>query len=100
MKLNWEMWLYGLLNGSIGGAATSGGAWLGMSGAKAAGLDVPVLNWKALGVILISGALTNLFFYLKQSPLPSIEKTVITTTQTETKVTTPAPAPVEPTKNP
>ena len=58
---------------TIGGAATAGSAWLGMAGAKAAGLDVPSLNFKALGVILVSGALSSLFFYLKQSPLPPDE---------------------------
>lgn len=91
MNLNWELWFYGLLNAVIGGTATSAAAWLGMAGAKTAGLDVPSLNWKALGVILISGSLTNLFYYLKASPLPSIETKVVTEVKTtETTTTTPA----------
>ncbi|HTA30718.1 MAG TPA: hypothetical protein VK731_09530 [Candidatus Cybelea sp.] len=65
-----KQWLYSLGSAVIGGAATSGSAWLGMAGAKAAGVDVPNLNFKALGIILISGGLSSLFFYLKQSPLP------------------------------
>lgn len=73
MKLNWNVWLYGLLNSVIGGTATSGASWAGLSAAKASGFDVPVPNWKTLGIILVSGALTNLFFYLKQSPLPPKE---------------------------
>lgn len=68
-----EKWAYGLLGGTIGGAATAATAWLGMTGAHAAGVDVPVMNWKALGVILVSGAVTNCLSYLKQSPLPPIE---------------------------
>jgi hypothetical protein len=71
--LDWRNWAYGLLGGAIGGAATAGSAWLGMTAAKAVGMDVPALNWKALGVILLSGALTNTFLYLKQSPLPAKE---------------------------
>jgi len=87
MKLNWEAWVYGLFNGTIGGAATAGSAWLGMSGAKAAGVDVPLLNWKALGVIMLSGALTNAFFYLKQSPLPALETITVRTTETTLETT-------------
>ena len=100
-KLDWSDWLYALMNTVIGGAATAGSAWLGMSGAKAAGMDVPVLNWKSLGIILTSGALTNLFFYLKQSPLPVLE-TVTTTTTTATleKKTTTESVPVVPVQLP
>ncbi len=90
MRLNWELWFYGLCNAVIGGTATSAAAWLGMAGAKTAGLDVPSLNWKALGVILVSGSLTNLFYYLKASPLPTIQTKVVTETKvTETVATTP-----------
>jgi len=65
-----KQWLYSLGSAVIGGAATAGGAWLGMLGAKAAGADVPELNVKSLGIICATGALSSLFFYLKQSPLP------------------------------
>lgn len=67
-----ETWLYGLLGGVIGGGATSVTTWLGMAGAKAVGLDVPALNFKAVGVIFVSGAMVNAFSYLKQSPLPPL----------------------------
>lgn len=70
MKKPVRKWWHGFLGGVIGGAATAGSAWLGMAGAHSVGLDVPVLNWKALGIILASGALTSAFAYLKQSPLP------------------------------
>lgn len=70
MRTPAKKWLHGLIGGIIGGAATTGSAWLAMAGAHSAGIDVPVLNWKALLVILCSGALTSAFAYLKQSPLP------------------------------
>lgn len=66
-----KTWLHGLLGGAIGGAATAGSAFLGMAGAHAAGVsDISIPNAKTLGVILLSGALTSAFAYLKQSPLP------------------------------
>jgi hypothetical protein len=67
---NWRHWLRGLIGGFIGGAATAGSAWLGMSAAHGAGVDVPVMNFKALGIILLSGGMVSLLAYLKQSPLP------------------------------
>lgn len=61
------------MGGIIGGAATAGSSWLAMAGAKSAGIDVPALNWKALGIILLSGAVTSALAYLKQSPVPPDE---------------------------
>ncbi len=94
VKMKLEVWFWGLLNATIGGMASSASSWLGMTAAKAAGVDVPVLNLKALGMICLSGAATNFFFYLKQSPLPSIQTTSVTTTETiETKTTPAIPGP-------
>lgn len=73
MKAQVRRWFHGLIGGIIGGSATAGTTWLAMAGAKSAGLDVPELNWKALGVILVSGAVTSALAYLKQSPLPPVE---------------------------
>lgn len=67
-----EKWAYGLVGGCIGGGATTATAWMAMAGSKAAGLDVPSLNFKALGVIFLSGVVINGLAYLKQSPLPPI----------------------------
>lgn len=67
-----ETWLYGLVGGTIGGGATSVSAWLGMTSAKALGMDVPILNLKSLGVIFVSGAAANFFSYLAKSPLPAL----------------------------
>lgn len=77
-----KSWLAGLVAAVIGGAATAGGSWLAINAAGAAGAAVPTLNWKALGIILLVGAATNLFSFLKQSPIP----TVIERTE-ETRVT-------------
>lgn len=67
-----QKWVYGLLGGMIGGGASSVTAWLGMSAAKAAGVDVPTLNWKAMGIIAMTGIVTHLAAYLAKSPLPPI----------------------------
>jgi len=61
-----ETWTYGLLTAFIMGGSTSVTAWFGMTAAKGVGMDVPVLNWKSLGVIFISGAAVKFFAYLSQ----------------------------------
>ncbi len=78
-----SQWLASLLAAIIGGAATAGGSWLAINAAGAAGATVPTLNVKALGIILLVGAGTNLFSFLKQSPIPTTVHTV-KTTQEET----------------
>lgn len=99
---SWDTWLHGLLGGAIGGAASAGSAWLGMAAAKAGGLDVPTLNFKALLVICGTSALSSAFLYLKQSPLPEISS-VTETTVTSATATTVQTATVksdQPTKTP
>lgn len=92
--LDWQGWVYGLFHATIGGAASSALGWVGMTGARGVGVDVPVLNWKALGILLVSGAVPSFFLYLKQSPLPSIVTEQTTTvTIKETKNETPAVTP-------
>ena len=61
-----ETWTYGLLNAVIMGGSTSVVSWMGMAAAKGVGIDVPALNFKALGVIFISGAAAKFFAYLSQ----------------------------------
>lgn len=78
---DFPVWLQGLLAAIIGGAANAGGSWMGLATAKGVGLEVPTLNWKALGIMMIVGALISAFTYLKQSPIP------IKTTTTQVTVT-------------
>lgn len=70
MKKRVEVWAYSLVSGAIGGGATALFSWMGMAGAHQIGIDVPVLNFKAMGVIFLSGMLPPILAYLKQSPLP------------------------------
>ena len=82
------VWLRGLFAALIGGATTAGGAWLGMAAAHAAGVDVPTLNFKALGIIMLSAGLVSAFAYLSKSPLPELvseETTIITRTEVKEK---------------
>lgn len=72
-QLNWGKWFYGLFGGIIGGAATAGGSWVGITLAKAAGANVATLNFNDLKVIMISGGLVAMLSFLKQSPLPPPE---------------------------
>jgi deoxyxylulose-5-phosphate synthase len=77
-----KQWLAGLVAAVVMGAATAGGSWMAINAAGAAGATVPVLNLKALGIILLVGAGTNLFSFLKQSPIPtSIRETTVTVTK-------------------
>lgn len=66
-------WLHGLLSGIIGGAATAGSAWLGTLIAHSAGADIPLLNFKHLGIIVLSGGISSALAYLTKSPLPALE---------------------------
>ena len=73
MKTTTQKWLHGLAGGVIGGIAASGLNWLTTNAAHAAGVDVPLMNWKAFGICLVTAGLVNAFSYLKQSPLPPDE---------------------------
>jgi hypothetical protein len=66
----WKIWFHGLAAAFIGGGATTASAWMATAAAHAAGVDVPMLNVKALGIVFAAGGLTNALAYLKQSPLP------------------------------
>ena len=56
---------------AIGGVAATGSAYLGTLIGNQIDVDVPVLQWQSLGFVLLASAITNLFFFLKQSPLPA-----------------------------
>ena len=70
---NTTRWLYGFIAAFIGGGASAGSSWMGISIANNIGLDVPELNFNALGIIFLSSGIASGLAYLKQSPLPQIE---------------------------
>lgn len=73
-RLNdWKTWIHGLGAAAIGGGASAGSAWGGMVVGQKMGIDLPDLNFKALGVICLSSGLFAALAYLKQSPLPDLE---------------------------
>lgn len=79
---SWRTWIHGFGATVIGGTASAGAAWLGNAAAKAAGVtELPDLNLKSLGIILVSSGLLNAFLYLKQSPLPPLETETTDTQQ-------------------
>lgn len=98
--LDWKNWLYGLFGGFIGGGATAGVSWFGMLGAKAIGMEVPDLNFQALGVIFLSGGLSSALLFLKQSPLPQEIEIPMDTVTTTVKTVSQTPSVTEPPKNP
>lgn len=71
MKLKWDKWFYALGQTTIGGAAATVSAWLGTLVGNQIDKSIPALDWRQLGFILAGAVVTNLFFFLKQSPLPA-----------------------------
>lgn len=77
MKLDWGSWLYGLMSGFIGGGA-------GAIGAGFAGIYTDPEHFNPanglrhllmlMGVTFVVGGVVTAVAYLKQSPLPQIEK--------------------------
>lgn len=94
-KMDAAAWFEGIVQAIVGGAATAGSSWATINLAGAAGAAVPTLNIKALGIILAAGAITNLFFYLKQSPIPKTVERTEQTTRTTTKEITETPTEVD-----
>ena len=81
-----EFWLYGLVSGFIGGGATAAVSAGSIGIAHASGVDVPNLNFKAVGIIFLSAGVSNALMYLSKSPLPpmvTVTETTSTISQTE-----------------
>ena len=71
MKLDWSHWLYSLGQAVIGGTAAAGFAYIGtLLGHEIQPDSVPVMNWTSLGFVIITSTASNLFYFLRQSPLP------------------------------
>jgi hypothetical protein len=77
-------WFYNMGQAVIGGVAAAGSAWLGTAAAHAVSSTIAVMDWNSFGAVLLTSSVTNLFFFLKQSPLPPMEDTTFTTKPTDT----------------
>lgn len=67
-------WLWGLISGMIGGGATAALSTVGLLAGNEFDSSIPTLNFKAICIVFVSGALVSAFTYLKQSPLPALEE--------------------------
>jgi len=67
-----KTWLKSLLAAGIGGGSTALLSSAALAGAQAMGVDVPVLNLKAFGVVFLVGAVHSVAAYLAKSPLPGV----------------------------
>lgn len=82
--MSWRAWLYSLVAGAIGGAASSTLAAFSMPDI----FNFSHQGWVHLGKLAFIGAIVPVLTYLKQSPLPPTSITV-TSTQTKTVDITP-----------
>ncbi len=99
MKLKTEQWLKALIAAIVTGAASTGLSALGIATASGLGVNIPKLDFKQLGVMLISGGIIGALAYLKQSPVPPDDTVTITESRQssdgtiatrETVITTPS----------
>jgi hypothetical protein len=67
-----QVWAYGLVGGCIGGGASAVFSWMSLAAAKAAGLDVPQLNFNAVKVMFLTGVITHGCAFLMKAPLPKL----------------------------
>ena len=74
-----QVWAYGLVGGCIGGGAGAVFSWMSLAAAKAAGLDVPQLNFNAVKVMFLTGVITHGCAFLMKSPLPKMAEGDTTT---------------------
>ncbi len=73
MKRRYQIWLEGIGQGLIHGAATAGSAWGGLSMVATMGVPVQVPDLRTLGWLLVCGSLSSTFAYLRQSPWATAE---------------------------
>lgn len=70
INLRTQIWFKSLVAALITGASATGLSALGIATANGLGVEVPKLDWKQLGVMMLSGAIVGTLTYLKQSPVP------------------------------
>lgn len=64
-------WSKALIGAVVGGAATAGTSALSIATARGLGIDVPMFNFKALGIVMLNAAVFAGLAFLAKSPLPS-----------------------------
>ena len=77
-------WVHGLASATITGITTSFMSALGVSGSNMVGVQVEQFSGKQLAVVCVFGGLVGMAAYLKQSPLPTSETTIVVATSTTT----------------
>ena len=70
MRLKTEIWFRSLVAAVITGASSTALSALGIATANGLGVNVPRLDFKQLGIMLLSGGVIGALAYLKQSPVP------------------------------
>lgn len=72
-RRRFRVWASGLLSAVVHGAAIAGGSFITLATANGIGIDVPQLQLKQLGAVLLAAGGKEMFDYLKDHPLPSPE---------------------------
>lgn len=70
MNLKTKLWFKSLIAALVTGSSSSGLAALGIATANGMGANVPQVDWKQFGIMLLSGGIVGTLTYLKQSPVP------------------------------
>ena len=89
-QLDWGGWFYSLGVAVIGGGSGAVGSAIGATWLDPAKFNLvhPSAILQLMLITFCVNAVLSLFLFLKQSPLPAVESTVVTQT-TQTIVTTP-----------
>jgi hypothetical protein len=83
LRLDWANWIYGLLFGSLGGAANAASGAIGVAIVDPKNFSIgSAHSLEVMGVVFGMTFLKDAALYLAQHPLPAI-KTVITTETVE-----------------
>jgi hypothetical protein len=72
-RRRFRVWISGLGATLIHGTAAAGASFMGLATAQGLGVEVPQLNLKQLGIVLLASGLSSLFAFLRSSPLPKAE---------------------------
>lgn len=73
LSRKWRVWLAGIAQGMIHGAATTAGAMLGIGAANVVGANVPAFTYKQLGSVMLAGSVSGGIAYLRTAPWPKEE---------------------------